>query len=287
MDEVVYSIAMCHLNNVDTVEESITSIIDQVDDRFEVVIIDDGSTDGSLDLLRDMQTRFDNLRVIKGNNDNIAEARNQSFEESKGKYILKSLDTDDKYDDGIVDFVNIYHQIEEKIEKNRFYLKGKSINMAPKSLLLEYPYRSLGYGEDRDLWRRMFADDKLIWLEHKPFYQILREEYDKKEKLKILLSLRVVDFRGGITFQSYVRWCFNSTRLYRSLWRLAVGVVAYLIAYKRGRYNMPKEMQKMGRLEEKIENRKVTLQEIEELYGIEVNKSKLSDFGMKVFYDLN
>jgi glycosyltransferase involved in cell wall biosynthesis len=42
----------------DTLERSLTSILDQIDDRFEVVIVDDGSADDSVNVIKGMQLRY-------------------------------------------------------------------------------------------------------------------------------------------------------------------------------------------------------------------------------------
>jgi len=258
----------------DTVERSLKSILSQVDDRFEIVVVDDGSEDGSLKILDRIARDHSNVRIVHGNNNNLAEARNQSFEEANGEYILESMDADDRYDEGILDFIDLYHSIEDKRD-DEFYLKGKSINIAPRSLLLKYPYRSLGYGEDRDLWRRLFSDGKIIWVDHEPFVEIMRESYGPIEELRNLFNIRVVDFRSGVSFRSYVRWCWDTGQSYEIVWRLIMGVLSYLVALKRGRYHLPENVRSMGDLNRYIERESRTVSELEEEYDINVNSDIL------------
>ena len=49
-----YSIAICNLNQAATLRESLLSILRQVTREYELVVVDDGSTDGSLDILEDL-----------------------------------------------------------------------------------------------------------------------------------------------------------------------------------------------------------------------------------------
>lgn len=273
-DSPAYTIAICHYEMVDTVEESITSILRQIDSRFEVLVIDDGSTDGSLKILRRLEAEHSLLRVIKSNNNNLAEARNESFRKANGEYVLESLDCDDYYNNGILDFIKVYHQIEE-VRQDKFYLKGVSINMAPRELLLEYPYRSLGYGEDRDLWRRLFSDDKIIWFNHSSFVNVLREPYSEIDHFLHTLEIRIVDFRGGVTFRSYVRWCFEAEKTHQAIWRLAIGFVALPIAYKRGRYSCPERFQHMGSLSAAIDRNSHSVADLENHFGIEIDSDVL------------
>ncbi len=203
--DVMYTVAMCNLNNAETLEESLESILSQTDSRFEIVVVDDGSTDGSLERLREYEHEEECVRVIEGDNENLGEARNHSFRESRGDHIIESMDLDDRYDEGIPDFVRIYDALREKLDHG-IYLKGKSINIAPKELLLEYPYRSMGYGEDKDLWRRLFADDRIIWLEHESFCETIREEYTQTDRMRNQFDMTIVRFRSGVSPESFVAY---------------------------------------------------------------------------------
>lgn len=281
-----YTIAICHYNMADTVEKSLRSILNQVDDRFEVLVVDDGSDDGSIRILEELTAEYERLRLVKLDYDsdrNLGETRNISFEKSRGKYVLESLDADDRYGPAILDFVRIYHQIEKQVEFS-FYLKGKSINMAPRELLLEIPYRNFKRAQDRDLWRRLFAEEKIIWLEHEPFFEIIRDPYDKSRALRNLVNLRVSDFRSGVTFRSYLReYCLQAPRVYKGLWRFIIGFVAFCIANYRGRHSLSQELRKAGTISRKIDEQSVTLTELESRCGIEIDTSELTEFGSEVF----
>lgn len=285
---VQYTVAMINLNNYGQIETSLRSILDQLDSRFEVVVVDDGSTDGSLEVLSMLKTEYDQLRLVHGDNDNRAEARNESFRASRGEYILKSMDTDDEYDEGILDFVEVFEQLNEQIEGD-FYLKGDSINIAPRRLLLEYPYRSVGYGEDKDLWRRLFAEDKIIWLDHDPFYNVLREEYGTTDIMLINMSMTIVEFRSGVTFRSFFPYTLarvsDDPKL--SIYRLLISPLCYLIALRRGRYPPPApEYRQMGAVETAIEKHSMTLAEIESEYDVQIDRDALSPHGEQIFYDV-
>lgn len=266
----------------ETIEESLRSILDQVNDDYEVLIVDDGSTDGSLDIIQRLETEYQNLRHIVGSNDNLAEARNQSFREAKGKYVLESLDVDDKYDKGITNFVKIFHQLNSVVDKD-FYFKGHSINIAPRRLLLQYPYRSMTYGEDADLWRRLFAVNKIIWLEHEPFYQELDPDDPKTRTTKARL-LKTAEFRSGVTFRSYARYEMEKKRPIVSVYRVSRLIRPYLTALLRGRYKLPDGYEKKEKLENEINQSSRTIEELEQEFGFEIDKSKLSKRGVEIFF---
>lgn len=60
----------------------------------EVIIIDDGSTDGSLALARAYASEHENIRVLTQPNAGLAAARNHAIAEATGRYIFP-LDSDD------------------------------------------------------------------------------------------------------------------------------------------------------------------------------------------------
>lgn len=45
-----YTVVVCNLNMSATVERAVESILSQVDDDYEVLVVDGGSTDGSLEI---------------------------------------------------------------------------------------------------------------------------------------------------------------------------------------------------------------------------------------------
>jgi glycosyltransferase involved in cell wall biosynthesis len=285
--EFEYTITMCNLNNADTLEESIKSIANQVDNRFELLVVDDGSTDGSLEILERLEDEITNFRYVIGDNDNLGEARNHSFREANGEHILESMDLDDKYHHGILDFLKIYEKLYDEIDED-FYLKGNSINAASKKLLIKYPYRSMGYGEDADLWRRLFADDKIIWLDHEPFYEQMREDYTFFQKLKNIYHKTIVDFRSGISFRSFVYYCVKNMpkNAERHIYLLTISIPSYIAAKKLGRFDPPApEFRKKGSLQNKIKNQSIKLQEFDDFFGIDTDEINISDEGKPYFYN--
>ena len=48
MKTPLYSVCICNYNMKEYLEISLKSILEQLDERYEVLVIDDGSNDGSL-----------------------------------------------------------------------------------------------------------------------------------------------------------------------------------------------------------------------------------------------
>ncbi len=90
--EPLISIIIPSYNTLPFLAESINSALTQNYQNLEVIVIDDGSTDGSFDYLRKLN--YPNLIIRKNKRKGACAARNYGFEQSKGDYI-QFLDADD------------------------------------------------------------------------------------------------------------------------------------------------------------------------------------------------
>lgn len=75
-------------------DKCLDSVIGQSYDDYEVVCVDDGSTDGSADILQRYAAQEPRIRIIRQENHGIGSARNTGLRAAKGDYIL-FLDSDD------------------------------------------------------------------------------------------------------------------------------------------------------------------------------------------------
>jgi len=76
--------------------ECIDSVLNQTFSDLEVICVDDGSTDGSVSVLKEYAARDRRVRVIEAEHKNAGAARNIGYRASSGKYLL-FLDADDVF----------------------------------------------------------------------------------------------------------------------------------------------------------------------------------------------
>lgn len=76
------------------VEECIDSVFHQKQKEIEVIVIDDGSTDNSLEVLLRLQKKYPELIIVTQENHKQGYARNVGMKRAKGEYIY-FLDSDD------------------------------------------------------------------------------------------------------------------------------------------------------------------------------------------------
>ena len=96
--EYPLSIIMPVFNGAKFLERSMNSLLNQTLNNFEIVLIDDGSTDNSLEILREYEKKYDFIKVLTQENSGPGKARNYGINEAKGEYI-GFLDADDFFID--------------------------------------------------------------------------------------------------------------------------------------------------------------------------------------------
>lgn len=93
------------------VEQYLTKCLDSVvnqtyNDEYEVICVNDGSTDSSLAILEEYAKRYGIIKIVNQENRGLSEARNTGIRQAKGKYIW-FIDSDDWIED---DALNILHK---------------------------------------------------------------------------------------------------------------------------------------------------------------------------------
>jgi Glycosyltransferases involved in cell wall biogenesis len=89
-------------------EKCIKSVINQTLKDIEIIIVNDGSPDNSLNIMRFYEKQDDRILVFDTSNQGVHAARNLGIEHAKGEYIL-FLDSDDYIDPTMLEIA--YEQI--------------------------------------------------------------------------------------------------------------------------------------------------------------------------------
>ncbi len=100
-----FSIIVPIYNCEDYISACIESVINQGYDNYEMILIDDGSTDRSLDICEDYANRNTKIIVYHKENEGQLKSRQYGIEKACGDYLL-FLDADDYYKPGSLKIIN-------------------------------------------------------------------------------------------------------------------------------------------------------------------------------------
>lgn len=95
VDKIRFSIIVAAYNIEDYIQRALESVAEQTFKNYELLVVNDGSTDSTEQRILEYSTRYENIKYIKHDeNKKLGTARNTAFKISKGEYILY-LDGDD------------------------------------------------------------------------------------------------------------------------------------------------------------------------------------------------
>lgn len=129
------SIVIPVYNVVEYIDECMESIVSQGQNDYEIILVDDGSTDGSgtkCDLWAEKQ---DCIRVIHKSNGGLSSARNTGLEYAEGSYVL-FVDSDDRISSGSIEKIQKYI---DETKADLYFLSGKKFYLNGKEEALDDP----------------------------------------------------------------------------------------------------------------------------------------------------
>ncbi len=215
------SVLLSVFNGARWLNESIKSVLDQTFRDFEFIIVDDGSTDNSLEILEQYKAQDSRLIIISKPNTGLADSLNHGIQKARGEWIAR-LDADD-----ICEATRLEKQIKRARSNSKLVFIGTGLTIinesGAKNKIYSYPsqhkfllrnlitarkfpahssafYRTQvirdigGYrlrikrSEDLDLWLRLSEVGELTTL-NEPLVQLRRHsdqishDYDGKRQL--------------------------------------------------------------------------------------------------------
>lgn len=110
-NEYILSIVIPIYNGEKFLHQTLNTLIRQLNNNIEVVLIDDGSVDDSLSICKQYQNKYNNFVIYSQSNSGICQSRNLGIKKANGKYII-FIDQDDKLLDSslnnLIDAINQY-----------------------------------------------------------------------------------------------------------------------------------------------------------------------------------
>jgi glycosyltransferase involved in cell wall biosynthesis len=164
-----YSICMTCFNEISGVRAALDSLLPQLDDSYEVVVVDNYSTDGTYEALQEYE-KHRGVKVIQ-KRCSRGKGREFAFEQASGDYIIANLDLDDVFLPVVERIVARYHEIAEgnlivvfnfAVAPNEEWVQN--ITIGPRELVSSLGgWRDLNIFEDWDLWSRADQAHRYCW----------------------------------------------------------------------------------------------------------------------------
>lgn len=138
--EKLVSVIIPIFNVVDYLQQSVESILDQTYVNLQVILVDDGSTDGSSHLAEILKRNDSRIELIHKKNEGLSSARNVGLSIATGEYAY-FFDSDDLAESNLIeesvrfletnnaDFVTFTHDV---IDNRNQYVRGKINNQEYK-----------------------------------------------------------------------------------------------------------------------------------------------------------
>ncbi len=172
-----FSVIIPCFNAKNTIVDCVKSIKNQSFENYEVIIIDDGSTDNTVELARESISDKANFTIISKENEGVSIARNVGIQASLGKYLI-FLDSDDSVSEDYLSkahlilsnndydilFFNYYAVSGKKaIRQNNFEFEGEVKPDKVKEMFLEGRIKNNPW--DKTFKRSTIVDNGILFPE--------------------------------------------------------------------------------------------------------------------------
>ena len=126
-------------------------------DDYEIICINDGSKDGSLDILRSYEARYPNIIVIDQPNGGVSAARNAGLDAARGEFVW-FIDADDLIRSHVLKL--LMSALEEhgcdRLSFNNLYFFTETLSAQEKKQLAEGTLHSNGTHGDGEVWSSLY-----------------------------------------------------------------------------------------------------------------------------------
>ena len=160
------------------IKETLDSLLKYYNEGFEIICVDDGSTDKSASIIEKYADKYDNVYLIRQENQHAGIARNNGLAHAKGKYVY-FLDADDY---AIDDSLNKAYEIAKKYRLDCLKFGAHRYDMKKKDYV-DDNYKNEIF-DDEDVLRYLKKEEDIIFrLNVTPWSGIYRRKFLLKKKI--------------------------------------------------------------------------------------------------------
>ena len=147
--EIKTSVIIPVYNTKEYLHTCVESVLAQTQKDTEIILVDDGSTDGSRQIIQDYEERYPSVKAIYQKNQKQGAARNAGMKIARGKYIY-FLDSDDYIAENLLE--ECYRIAEERrldfvMFDAEAFIEGEEENLKQIALEKTYDRKHVGIKE--------------------------------------------------------------------------------------------------------------------------------------------
>lgn len=187
--EHLISIIVPVFNVEDYIETCVSSILSQTYTNFEIILVNDGSTDMSGEICNRLALKDRRIKVIHQVNGGVSAARNAGIEASKGKYIC-FIDSDDSVCQNFLEGFNFDFDVS---------IQGYVVKSANKNIYVKY--NELVGNNIQDVPKVYCLNE----IHSAPFSKLCKAEIIKKND--IFFPEGISFSEDTIFFLKYIKYC--------------------------------------------------------------------------------
>ena len=172
-------------NSEKGISRCLDSILAQEAPKIEIVLVDDGSEDGSEDIIKEYQKNHTNIAYYKKEHTGVADTRNFGMAKAKGDYIF-FVDSDDYIDTQLLKRIEYY--IEQKIDVIKFKLARTN---EAGDILEKVPGAIFDKVDGEEAFKRLYSTDVLL---DSPCVYLFKRDYIQKNGFQFNVGTYHEDF---------------------------------------------------------------------------------------------
>ncbi|AEA01774.1 MULTISPECIES: glycosyltransferase family 2 protein [Aerococcus] len=214
---MLLSVIIPAYNVESTLQRAVDSVLSQSMKEFEVIIVDDGSTDGTGPLCDAIESQDQRIRVIHQANGGLSAARNTGINQAQGDY-LAFLDSDDEY---VNDIFSLFYRAYQEYQMDLFIFNFERVSgdqVTPKNAIRQqifksqeavrvlHQYNGLDFYAWNKIWHHSLFDEMRYPLD--TLYEDMHVSYLGAKQANCVITtdkvgLRYYDNPLGITAQTF------------------------------------------------------------------------------------
>lgn len=259
-----YSILMAVKNGGSQLIKTLKSLDLILDQRFELVIVDDGSTDGTKSVLETQTNKIYALKVIfleRNRKRFLGKVRQIAFENSSGEYVLNFIDHDDLRCSLMLDTLALYHSLEGRFGYGFYFCSD--LQVCSSQLLEEAGGFQDIFFEDYDLHCRMMLIKRFVYcnlptMRHRQGYSLPKKIYRFFWRKNILPTASALAL--GFTIAEMLAWSRQTKSfLAFSYITLAVPVICAIAGTRSNIRQIPRDYRNFQFYCQKVQDNTITI----------------------------